>query len=182
MPDEWDYCEGGHAICIVGHDDKKKQFKFKNSWGKSWGKKGYGFLPYRYMGKYLMDAWSAKALGLTGPSYNFVEPDEDGVSKPWWYELRPPIDFKWPPDHLNLLEYIPAGVEPGHLYAETILNPQEYGMNYKAEAGLFIHANPVVELVGAIPLRVVVDPYGTRPGISSVRGFRMKRSKAPSPA
>jgi C1A family cysteine protease len=31
---------GGHAICIVGYDDTKRLFKFENSWGTSWGKKG----------------------------------------------------------------------------------------------------------------------------------------------
>jgi len=60
MPDKDDSLEGGHAICIVGYDDKKKLYKFKNSWSKSWGDKGYGYLPYEYMKKYLMDGWSAK--------------------------------------------------------------------------------------------------------------------------
>jgi C1A family cysteine protease len=39
---------GGHAIMIVGYDDNKQLFKFKNSWGTSWGDKGYGYLPYDY--------------------------------------------------------------------------------------------------------------------------------------
>ena len=51
---------GGHAICIVGYDDKARLFKFKNSWSDKWGAKGYGYLPYDYMKKHLMDAWSAR--------------------------------------------------------------------------------------------------------------------------
>jgi len=39
---------GGHAVLLVGYDDNKKLFKFKNSWGTSWGVNGYGFLPYQY--------------------------------------------------------------------------------------------------------------------------------------
>jgi len=31
MPAKNDVLAGGHAICIVGYDDKKKLFKFKNS-------------------------------------------------------------------------------------------------------------------------------------------------------
>jgi C1A family cysteine protease len=62
MPDKKDEMVGGHAICIVGYDDKKKLFKFKNSWGNAWGAKGYGFLPYEYMKKYSADCWSAKDL------------------------------------------------------------------------------------------------------------------------
>ena len=56
---------GGHAICIVGFSDSAKQFKFKNSWGKYWGKMGYGFLSYRYIQDFMWDAWVAKDLSVT---------------------------------------------------------------------------------------------------------------------
>ena len=39
---------GGHAILFVGYDDSKQLFKFKNSWGTSWGDNGYGYLSYKY--------------------------------------------------------------------------------------------------------------------------------------
>jgi C1A family cysteine protease len=60
MPGEGEEPLGGHAICIVGYDDDKKRFKFKNSWGIIWGDSGYGYLSYDYMDKYGGDAWSAK--------------------------------------------------------------------------------------------------------------------------
>lgn len=53
---------GGHAVCIAGFDDSKQVFKFKNSWGRSWADKGYGYLSYAYMQKYCVDAWSATDL------------------------------------------------------------------------------------------------------------------------
>ena len=53
---------GGHALCIVGYDDKLKIFKFKNSWGANWGNAGYGYLSYEYLKKYCRDAWSATDL------------------------------------------------------------------------------------------------------------------------
>ena len=40
---------GGHCVLFVGFDDNKKLLKFKNSWGESWGDKGYGYLPYDYV-------------------------------------------------------------------------------------------------------------------------------------
>ncbi len=49
---------GGHAICPVGYDDSSKSIKFKNSWTAEWGDQGYGYLPYAYIEKYMMDAWS----------------------------------------------------------------------------------------------------------------------------
>jgi hypothetical protein len=33
---------GGHAICLVGYDQKLAEFKFANSWGNDWGAKGFG--------------------------------------------------------------------------------------------------------------------------------------------
>jgi len=59
MPERFDRILGGHAICPVGYDDKKKLIKFKNSWSTNWGQKGYGFLPYEYIEQYMMDAWSS---------------------------------------------------------------------------------------------------------------------------
>jgi len=50
---------GGHALCVVGYDDNNALFKVKNSWGETWGDKGFGFLPYEFVEKYLWDAWSS---------------------------------------------------------------------------------------------------------------------------
>jgi C1A family cysteine protease len=62
MPKRSDKLMGGHAICIMGYDDKLNIFKFKNSWGIEWADQGYGYLPYKYIGKYCSDAWSATDL------------------------------------------------------------------------------------------------------------------------
>lgn len=37
---------GGHAILIVGYDDANQCFICKNSWGESWGEKGYFRIAY----------------------------------------------------------------------------------------------------------------------------------------
>ncbi len=39
---------GGHAVTLVGYDDTQQHFIVRNSWGKSWGDKGYFYLPYAY--------------------------------------------------------------------------------------------------------------------------------------
>lgn len=62
LPKRNDKLMGGHAICIMGYDDRLKIFKFKNSWGAKWADQGYGYLPYEYMKKYCSDAWSATDL------------------------------------------------------------------------------------------------------------------------
>lgn len=58
LPKKTENSIGGHAILIMGYDDRKKLMKFRNSWGTNWGSSGYGFLPYSYVEKYCMDAWS----------------------------------------------------------------------------------------------------------------------------
>jgi len=71
---DWFY--GGHAICAVGYDDVNKVIKFKNSWGKEWGNKGYGLLPYKYINDFMWDAWVAKDLSVTKKILNERAKDE----------------------------------------------------------------------------------------------------------
>ena len=40
---------GGHAVTIVGYDDNRGAFKIRNSWGTSWGQKGYFWIDYDYV-------------------------------------------------------------------------------------------------------------------------------------
>lgn len=39
---------GGHAVMVVGFNDKKKVFIVRNSWGTGWGDNGYCYVPYAY--------------------------------------------------------------------------------------------------------------------------------------
>jgi len=67
MPAKNEPTLGGHAICPVGYDEKKKLVKFKNSWSIKWGQKGYGYLPYAYVERYMMDAWSSVDIDDPNP-------------------------------------------------------------------------------------------------------------------
>jgi len=58
-----DQIYGGHAVCVVGYNSKV--FHFKNSWGRNWGAKGYGSLPYSYINDFLWDAWTCKDVSMT---------------------------------------------------------------------------------------------------------------------
>ncbi|KPL23431.1 MAG: hypothetical protein AMJ75_06080 [Phycisphaerae bacterium SM1_79] len=53
---------GGHALLVVGYDDKTQLFKFQNSWGSNWGDKGYGYLTYEYMKNHSWSSWGAERL------------------------------------------------------------------------------------------------------------------------
>jgi len=59
MPSTHDECVGGHAVLISGYDNSKSCFIVRNSWGTSWGDKGYFYLPYKYVldSKLCSDFW-----------------------------------------------------------------------------------------------------------------------------
>lgn len=48
---------GGHAITLIGYDDSRQVFKFQNSWSKSWGDNGYGYISYKYLAKVCRSAF-----------------------------------------------------------------------------------------------------------------------------
>ena len=49
MPSPKETLLGGHAVVAVGYDDSTQRFIVRNSWGKSWGIKGYFTMPYTYL-------------------------------------------------------------------------------------------------------------------------------------
>lgn len=57
LPDNYVNSVGGHAIEACGFDDFKQLLKLKNSWGRSWGKDGYFYMPYSMFPKVVWDAW-----------------------------------------------------------------------------------------------------------------------------
>jgi C1A family cysteine protease len=65
MPKAKESVVGGHAVCFVGYDDKKKILKFLNSWGAAWGDHGYGYLPYDYFREQSSDCWTFRYAGAS---------------------------------------------------------------------------------------------------------------------
>ena len=49
MPGPNESVLGGHAVLAVGYDDSKQAVLVRNSWGTSWGIKGYFWMPYDYI-------------------------------------------------------------------------------------------------------------------------------------
>jgi C1A family cysteine protease len=49
MPKKTEQSIGGHAVMVVGYDDKAKRFTVRNSWGPDWGINGYFTMPYDYL-------------------------------------------------------------------------------------------------------------------------------------
>jgi len=61
--------KGGHAVVAIGFDDQREvrnpingksekgALMIRNSWGTSWGNRGYGWMPYRYVLEGLARDW-----------------------------------------------------------------------------------------------------------------------------
>lgn len=64
MPTPQDKLLGGHAVLCVGYNDIKQVFIMRNSWGSSWGDKGYFYLPYAYLTSTTLtsDLWCIKMM------------------------------------------------------------------------------------------------------------------------
>lgn len=43
---------GGHALVVIGYDDKRQAFQLMNSWGKEWGQDGFIWLKYKEFAKF----------------------------------------------------------------------------------------------------------------------------------
>jgi C1A family cysteine protease len=57
---------GGHAVMAVGYDDENQWLIVMNSWGASWGDKGFFYLPYEYITNNNLsdDFWTIRQVTL----------------------------------------------------------------------------------------------------------------------
>jgi C1A family cysteine protease len=64
MPSSRERMQGGHAVLCVGYDDETQRFLVRNSWGTSWGQKGYFTIPYVYLtnDNLCADFWTLKGV------------------------------------------------------------------------------------------------------------------------
>jgi Papain family cysteine protease/Domain of unknown function (DUF4384) len=63
---------GGHAMCVIGYDDRKfgGAFQIMNSWGPQWGKDGVGWVRYGDFKNYVKEAYGLDPLPKRGPMVN----------------------------------------------------------------------------------------------------------------
>lgn len=69
---------GGHAVDVTGYDDKDQVLIVKNSWGDSWGNKGYFKLSYAMAPKVVWDAWISLDYPMIMPVDEFY-----GYKRTW---------------------------------------------------------------------------------------------------
>lgn len=70
MPSATDEIVGSHQVCLLGFDIQLQGFRFVNSWGSEWGQHGWGYLPFRYFDKYLVDSWCPHGFRREPPGFD----------------------------------------------------------------------------------------------------------------
>jgi len=62
MPTHGEQLLGGHCMLAVGYDQTSQRFIVRNSWGTSWGMKGYCTMPFTYLGSSSLtqDNWTIR--------------------------------------------------------------------------------------------------------------------------
>lgn len=64
MPDSSEQVMGGHCVLAVGYDNSTRHFIIRNSWGTTWGQRGYCMMPYEYLitPQLASDFWTVRSV------------------------------------------------------------------------------------------------------------------------
>lgn len=80
---------GGHAVVIVGYDDRRQAVRILNSWGDDWADHGYGWISYASLRSdlgqaYTMDAGVKPPIPIpkSRPGANYIPCNAENA-KPW---------------------------------------------------------------------------------------------------
>lgn len=74
-PTEEDYSQmgfGGHAMCVVGYDDRLEggAFQIMNSWGTDWGQNGIAWVRYSDFKQFVREAYGVDPMPKKGAALN----------------------------------------------------------------------------------------------------------------
>ncbi len=74
-PTDEDYSQmgfGGHAMCVIGYDDRLEggAFQIMNSWGPEWGENGLGYIRYADFPKFVREAYGVDPMPKRGAALN----------------------------------------------------------------------------------------------------------------
>jgi hypothetical protein len=63
---------GGHAMCVIGYDDRLEggAFQIMNSWGREWGENGIGWIRYRDFREFVREAYGVDPMPKKGAALN----------------------------------------------------------------------------------------------------------------
>lgn len=94
---------GGHAMCVIGYDDRKfgGAFQIMNSWGPEWGKNGLAWIRYGDFKNFVREAYGLDPLAKRGTMANI------------------PLECTIGLVMNDTKEYIPLRIAAGNLFATS---------------------------------------------------------------
>ena len=104
---------GGHAMCVIGYDDRKQAFQLMNSWGPEWGENGIGWVRYADFKEFVREAYGVDPMPKRGAAMSIGFEAAIGLVK---------TDDK---------QYIPLKLKAGNVF-ETV-NTVAPGTKFKME-------------------------------------------------
>ena len=106
---------GGHAMCVIGYDDRIEggAFQLMNSWGPEWGDNGLAYVRYGDFRKFVREAYGIDPLPKTGAALA--------------------VDFECNIGLVNTAtkQYIPLHAGAGNVFSSTTAVPK--GTKFKIE-------------------------------------------------
>lgn len=72
---------GGHAMCVIGYDDRKQAFQLMNSWGPEWGNNGVGWVRYADFKEFVREAYGIDPMPKRGAAVNVAFECNIGIVK-----------------------------------------------------------------------------------------------------
>ena len=61
---------GGHAMCVIGYDDRKQAVQIMNSWGPEWGNNGVAWVRYADFKAFTREAYGIDPMPRRGAAVN----------------------------------------------------------------------------------------------------------------
>ncbi len=163
---------GGHAMVVVGYDNRQQAFKIMNSWGTEWGDGGFGWITYSAFKQAVREGYVAQDIVTVRPNDPTPSPQPSPV--PIQPPAPPAVVPGVPQVQYNVMVNHPGGLVPGIgmniQLPGTVTNAAgktlQIVIRFAFQNGVPIYANPremylrdVTGLVatGTTPIPLLID-------------------------
>ncbi len=154
---------GGHAMCVVGYDDRVEggAFQIMNSWGAAWGQNGFAYVRYADFKNFVREAYGLDPLAKRGAALNQALECTVGLFNP------------------TTRQAVPLKLATGNTF--KTVTPIKKGSKFKIEfknsvecyVYIFTPADDATKSVVLFPYKPIHSPYC---GITGYRLFPRKES------
>jgi hypothetical protein len=72
LPRPGDESIGLHCVHLIHYRDLGDTLGFANSWGRGWGARGYGTIPFEYLDRYFYESFVTRRARFGPPAWRFA--------------------------------------------------------------------------------------------------------------